>query len=340
MQGQLSFSWLCTVGSSRVSALDRRRQPSCWDLGLKLLFSFSAIHLAALLRGSDSVSCGRLCDDEDRPWNATSREWGPYHGCCVARVPSDIPSDALNVDLSQGVISGIPDGAFRHLSECVELDLHFNEILSIDNRSFEGLHSLQVLDMGEKGFFSSGISTIPRGCFSDLLQLKRLYLNRNRISRIENGAFDNLRLLEELYLQDNDIESFEKGLFDSLTSLQTLDISENKLTSLGPDLLINQPRPLHLMLSVDDWLNISSLCWLQHEEKHVTVFLNALTWSAFMLDGPDLSSAQCGDQGESGVLRVGERIPQWVRSIHACSWPAAKMERAYCFFLVMCFVWC
>ncbi len=106
------------------------------------------------------------------------------------------------LDLSQNVLSEIPDGVFSPLSSLHNLDLSSNHISHISKDSFSGL-----------------------------VNLERLYLYSNRIQRIHPAAFEGLENLLELKLQGNQI-SVLPAL--QLPKLLHLDLSYNRIPPIGP----------------------------------------------------------------------------------------------------------
>ena len=78
------------------------------------------------------------------------------------------------------------------------------------------------------------LSSIESGAFSGLTNLTELYLDDNQISSIESGAFSGLTNLEVLDLEHNQISSIESGAFSGLTNLRELNLSDNTaLTELN-----------------------------------------------------------------------------------------------------------
>ena len=79
--------------------------------------------------------------------------------------------------------------------------------------------------------------------FSDLYNLKTLYLEENQISVINPFAFSNLANLKHLYLSYNRLTEILPEWLDNLTSLNLLDLSHNKLKWIPSDLI--WPVKLH-----------------------------------------------------------------------------------------------
>ncbi len=236
------------------------------------LYDFILLGLMMLLlAGTDAHFCPDApCINEYFP--NTRRFWRT----CVnlSEVPHDIPSETLELPLYCNSITGLPVGAFSHLTQCTWLGLFKNQISFIEKETFIGLVSLKQMYLN-----FNKISVLEPGAFAGLNSMETLYLWGNLLTRIQNGTFADLHKLETLLLNTNHISQIQDGAFDSLFSLKILDLSANRLTTLSPDLLTNLPYvPLQLGLSDDttpqsntnQW-NCSSLSWLKCEEEHGTI---------------------------------------------------------------------
>ncbi|KAG2461987.1 leucine-rich repeat and immunoglobulin-like domain-containing nogo receptor-interacting protein 4b isoform X2 [Polypterus senegalus] len=85
----------------------------------------------------------------------------------------------------------------------------------------------EVLDLSKNRLKTLGLDE-----FSELSQLKDLYLSENYISTIEPGVFRNLLSLRTLHLRNNRLKILPVGVFAGLTNLRFLDISENEILVL------------------------------------------------------------------------------------------------------------
>ncbi len=97
------------------------------------------------------------------------------------------------------------------------------------------------------------------------------------------------------------ISAIENGAFDDLYSLVFVQLYGNRLTTLSPNLFINVPRSMTMVLSFPRYANqwyCSSLCWLKHEQQHGTY----RGGDPICKYGIDWNSLQCGDNGESDFL--------------------------------------
>ncbi|KAK7912800.1 hypothetical protein WMY93_013011 [Mugilogobius chulae] len=79
------------------------------------------------------------------------------------------------------------------------------------------------------------IRSIEIGAFNGLASLNTLELFDNRLTTIPNGAFEYLSKLKELWLRNNPIESIPSYAFNRVPSLRRLDLGELKRLSYISD---------------------------------------------------------------------------------------------------------
>ena len=104
------------------------------------------------------------------------------------------------------------------------LDLSFNNIEEIQQRTFYYLMDLRSLDMSQN--LLDGV-----GDLSGLTKLESLNLAYNRIKHIEYTSFEGLQALRVLDISHNRLTSVNEGPFDNLWDLAHLDVSCNKIES-------------------------------------------------------------------------------------------------------------
>ena len=110
----------------------------------------------------------------------------------------------------------------------ISLDISFNNITSINNRPFIGLHDLKVLNIG-----SNKIVTLTEGVFWGLDNLQELLLNDNKLKYIHKYSFQGLANLQILDLgKTNNIESLPDNVFRGLSNLKKLLLRYNQLHTL------------------------------------------------------------------------------------------------------------
>ncbi|XP_067142515.1 toll-like receptor 13 [Centruroides vittatus] len=167
-----------------------------------------------------------------------------------------------SLDLSHNRWQILPNNSFTFLPDLTCLRLINCEIKDIEERAFEGLVSVEILDLS-----SNLLEKIPPG-ISILSNLRLLYLNKQYQNinygvrlRVDDYAFANLSLLSGLLLKNNNIKVVHRfafhnlvnlrvlimsncdiGIisdhsFSTLTSLELLDLSYNKILFLGNNTL-------------------------------------------------------------------------------------------------------
>ena len=90
-----------------------------------------------------------------------------------------------------------------------------------------GLKQFSVNDSHQTGLSGSGLESLLAGIFSDLTNLRSLYLGDNRLSTLPDGVFGGLSKLKLLSLEDNQFAALPDGVFEGLTSLAVLSLRDN-----------------------------------------------------------------------------------------------------------------
>ena len=102
-----------------------------------------------------------------------------------------------------------------------------NKIKKFDCITFKGLDKLEVLYLGW-----NEITEIDGNLFSDLSNLKRLYIHSNKLKRIDSITFKGLSKLEILWLNHNELTEIDENLFSDLSNLKVLFLNHNKLARI------------------------------------------------------------------------------------------------------------
>ena len=137
---------------------------------------------------------------------------------------------------------------------------------------------------------NNNISRIDPGSLIELANLKRLWLNDNRLTAVDHGTLKGLHDLEELYiffltryeqlklahlenlgrlkllsLNKNNLNELTADMFIGLNSLQKLYVSNTQITTIECGALANLPRPLELAIDHNDIECDITMCWIQKE---------------------------------------------------------------------------
>ena len=134
-------------------------------------------------------------------------------------------------------ITSLKSGDFEGLYNLEGLTFRDHQLTSLPEDIFDGLHSLQDLNIWVwAGPYSSstGLTALPEDVFADLSNLKELKLSGNRLRTLPDGVFDGLSSLQTLNLQTTSLTALSADVFDDLSSLQTLILDDNELSTL-PD---------------------------------------------------------------------------------------------------------
>lgn len=133
--------------------------------------------------------------------------------------------------------------AFKSLRELMSLDMSHNRIIGLDPKVFEKNKRLQTVDLSHNHIHTIG------GVFSNLPQLREVFLSENNILELPADAFTNSTNVDVIYLESNAIAHIDPNVFSTLVNLDHLYLRSNfipllpvtlfdkstKLTSLSLD---------------------------------------------------------------------------------------------------------
>ena len=149
-------------------------------------------------------------------------------GMGISLVPTDIPSDATGVHLSNNFISDISPDDFAGISGLLQLYLDHNRLTVFPDIG-DAKASLQVLVLN-----SNSISTISSKETAGYTSLLQIYLIGNQMIQFPDLS-DAKKNLNILYLQHNSISKIVRQDLDGFEQLNYLELGYNNLTSM-PDL--------------------------------------------------------------------------------------------------------
>ncbi|XP_045449801.1 toll-like receptor 6 [Melitaea cinxia] len=113
--------------------------------------------------------------------------------------------------------------ALRNMRLLRTLDLGENQITSLEESGFVGLHNVYGLRL-----IGNKIENISKDVFSDLPSLQILNLARNKLRHIDMNAFESLSNLQAVRLDANKLTDIQ-GLFVNIPSLLWLNVSDNQI---------------------------------------------------------------------------------------------------------------
>ncbi|KAI8477609.1 hypothetical protein Bbelb_446570 [Branchiostoma belcheri] len=132
----------------------------------------------------------------------------------------------LIVNCSRLGLTSVPSGLPANVQQLI---LENNDIAKVSRSDFQGLKSLQFLDLSSNQLNSHGI---PEGAFDDLPSLRTLDLSVNR--KFVDIPASLPSQLTTLYFIENSLTHVRKDAFTNLTDLIHLDISYNGVESIAP----------------------------------------------------------------------------------------------------------
>lgn len=204
-------------------------------------------HCFALCQCCDFVACDCRMQCPDDCTCLHDSAWKHNVIACSHRLhnkaPHSIPMDATDVYLDGNDLGNFTSQAFIGRRKVTSLFLNSSNILSVGNKTFNGLTGLKVL-----------------------------HLESNLISRFEGVEFDNLTELRELFLHNNRIQTIGKATFQTLLKLETLTLYSNLLSVYPVWKLATLPRLTALSVGDNNW---SCDCHIVRKLQMLTVLTDS-----------------------------------------------------------------
>lgn len=127
-----------------------------------------------------------------------------------------------------------------------QLDMSYNNLISIPNNCFTALRSLNYLHLD-----SNQLTILDDNSFKGLDKLQFLDISNNRLIALPPEIFENTRQLKRLFFSNNSLAVLAPGLFEKLTQLEVLDLSFNELTTswINRDTFVGLSRLVLLKLN-------------------------------------------------------------------------------------------
>nr|AIO08104.1 variable lymphocyte receptor C [Petromyzon marinus] len=163
---------------------------------------------------------------------------------CICSSATD--SSPETVDCSNKKLATVPTGI---PTSTEKLQLHINQLASIDAKAFQGLPHLTFLSITN----NPQLQYLPVGVFDQLKHLDKLYLGQNQLKSLPERVFDKLTKLTLLDLQQNQLQRIPEGAFDKLTKLETLHLQTNELQSVPDGAFDSLAQLSNLQLYNNPW---------------------------------------------------------------------------------------
>ncbi|XP_067582272.1 podocan isoform X3 [Pseudorca crassidens] len=153
--------------------------------------------------------------------------------------PRFLPNALISVDFAANYLTKIYGLTFGQKPNLRSVYLHNNKLADagLPDNMFNGSSNVEILILS-----SNFLRHVPKHLPPALY---KLHLKNNRLEKIPPGAFSELSNLRELYLQNNYLtdEGLDNETFWKLSSLEYLDLSSNNLSRVPAGL----PRSLVLL---------------------------------------------------------------------------------------------
>ncbi|VDN84706.1 unnamed protein product, partial [Brugia pahangi] len=201
------------------------------------------------------------------------------------------------LNISHNLVQRIEPSNYRSLSLLRELDLSFNQMMELATSSFDGLNSLEILQMTNEPYLHS----IKLNAFSGLINLRKLNLSSCHIlEKIDENAFEYGDRLEILDLSNCQLKRLPQKLV-AWTNLKSLHISGNPLhcdcdmLSFLPEVL--RKFPINATCFTPPWLF----------DKNIMQLLNAFS-GLINLRKLNLSSCHILEKIDENAFEYGDRL--------------------------------
>ncbi|XP_005110108.1 uncharacterized protein LOC101856934 [Aplysia californica] len=184
---------------------------------------------------------------------------------CSARrlsfVPWGLHKNILTLDLSTNFLPVLANQSFISYPFIGQLMLRNNSIQQIEDRAFQRLSNLRVLDLSNN--LLAGVPATPLRTVST--SLVQLVLSGNKIYTVPSGAFSQLVNLKHLDLSGNSIFNIDHGAFANLRAMEVFKIHRNALKSLPHDAFDAFPaeRVSQVQLYDNRWFCDCRMRWLR-----------------------------------------------------------------------------
>lgn len=136
------------------------------------------------------------------------------------------------ITMTRMEISAINKNVFKSFTHTHTIDLSFNQITEIEDKSFELNSNLENLKLQGNKLLKINKNLF----FGDFNELTELNLSFNGISSIEESAFNNLVGLIVIDISQNCLKQLPSDLFKKNIQLTNVDLSYNEIKNIEHDL--------------------------------------------------------------------------------------------------------
>lgn len=141
---------------------------------------------------------------------------------------TDVRKTLVDLDLSYNELVSLPENVFQGLTKIEKINLGNNKFIQINPYLFSGLTTLLEIKLKKMD-----LTSIAPNTFKGLKNLHTLDLGMNYITTLDKSLLDDLTNLEELELRYNRIEDLPVGFFAKTRKLKELSLNHNQLMVLN-----------------------------------------------------------------------------------------------------------
>ncbi|CAO1380110.1 unnamed protein product [Diamesa hyperborea] len=150
-------------------------------------------------------------------------------------------SHAHTIDLSFNKITEIEDKSFEKNTKLENLKLQGNDLLKISKNLFFGeFNELTELDLS-----FNGISSIEESAFNNLVALMVIDISQNCLKQLPSELFRKNIQLTHVDLTYNEIKNIDTDLFSSKVEMEFIDLAHNQL-DYAPNIAVKSIQSLIL----------------------------------------------------------------------------------------------
>ncbi|EEZ99880.1 leucine-rich repeat-containing protein 15 [Tribolium castaneum] len=180
--------------------------------------------------------------------------WGNLYSDSLSKLDQVTDLKILANNLSE-----IDSGAICANPSLKKFELVLGPETSLQKLTKSHFHNCQNLEeVSIVGIYKNSSTSIEKGAFEDLTNLKNLNLANLEIPHLTHNFFKNLNSLTHLSVRKCGIEKLESGVFDDLKNIEEIAIFFNKFTTLPENLFKNNGKAKRVVLFSN---NITDLTW-------------------------------------------------------------------------------
>ena len=172
----------------------------------------------------DACDCEMTCPDNCTCYhdNSWSKNIAECSGSDFHDLPDQLPMDATEIFLDGNNVGELRSHTFIGRKNLKALYLNHSLISSVQNHTFNGLVSLQVLHLE-----GNSIKELQGDEFHGLRALRELYLQNNLIRAVNNVTFRDLENLEILHIHGNRLIDFPVWQLSFNSRLASIRLADN-----------------------------------------------------------------------------------------------------------------